>query len=210
MSGISQLQGPKFLLHRQSPPSHKPAESAGSTEGACPGDQVQLSSTASAKESGNGFLRTALLAGLAAVSVASALAPGVADACLEHVGAPFEMLRDTDGKVVFYTGIGNEVVEPLAPTHKEVPGAALESLSKRGETVCEQAVRLGGICDNEDAASIPTPYGSLIVEQNSDHSLDIYSNDGGHVGMKREAGGVDVRSENGDAFFHNNGHIDYR
>jgi hypothetical protein len=50
----------------------------------------------------------------------------------------------------------------------------------------------------------------FCVEQDSEHPLDIYSNDGGHVGMTRDFDGVDVRTENGDAFFYNSAHIDYQ
>jgi hypothetical protein len=215
VSTITKNRLTRTFGRKTSPPSKKESQPTAEKSTLSSADTVSFSQSAEAKPARKGLMTTAFVAGAAALSLATLLSPigsevAAEPAALEHPGSPFEMVRDADGKVVFHLGIGDEVVEPLAPTHKEAPHLTDRAYSKRGQTVCEQALQLGGNCDFEHAASVPTPYGDLIVEQNTDYSLDIYSNDGGHVGLKLESGGVDVKTENGSAYFLNDGSIIYR
>ena len=200
---------------RMSPPRRaKGSEPKKSSPKNCP-DAVSISQAAASKPVSKGLLATAFFAGAAALSLASALSPtgGAAVAetpVLEQLGSPFELVKDNQGRVVVHLGIGDEVVDPLKATHREHPEVTDQAWLVRGQTVCEQAQQLGGTCDFERAASIPTIHGDMIVEQNSDHSLDIYSNDGGHVSLKLDARGVDVETGNGSGYFHNDGSIIYR
>jgi hypothetical protein len=190
-------------------------------------DGVNLTSAATNEtkvERSSGFLKAALLGGMAALSLATAMAPPAAAQALciqapcqveqlaenwrhEHPGAPVEMLREADGDIVFNVGINDQVVHPDLVDHYTAPGADAASWNQRGETVCKQALDLGGRCDSDDIAYVTTPHGTLIVEQNEAHSIDVYSQNGGHINMKVKSGGVDVKTAEGNAFFYNNGHI---
>lgn len=160
-----------------------------------------------------GSARTLAVSGLAALNLAGMMvSPAAAQTlCMpEHSpSAPVELIRQNDGKVVLYTGIGDEVVDPHAPKHYEAPGAPDAAWMQRGRTVCQQAQELGGHCNSATDAVVPSVFGPLRVQQSGPDTLDTYSESGGYVRLRVEAGGVDVKSEAGNAFFYNNGDLGY-
>jgi len=188
-------------------------------------DIVSLSAKARSSEKSSGLGKALLLGGMAALSLAAGTSgPAAAQAlCVqapceveqifngleEHPGAPVEMIRHSSGEVHLYTGIENQVVHPDSAEHGQVLGSADAAWSRRGKTVCEQALNLGGECEGENIATVPTPYGTIIVEQNQAHSLDVYSQGGGHTRMEVEAGKVDVHTADWNAHFYNDGTIGY-
>lgn len=198
---------PRGLFGKKSTPKEK----LGLPEAGEVQDAVSMSHAATRGALGTAKFLT--VSGLAALSLASGVvSPAAAHTlCMpEHCpAAPVEMIRQNDGKVVLYTGIGDEVVDPFAPKHYEAPGARDAAWMQRGRTVCRQALELGGYCHSDTDAVVPSSYGPLRIKQNSPHTLETYSESGGHVRMRVESGGVDVKSEAGNAYFYNNGDLGY-
>jgi hypothetical protein len=125
-------------------------------------------------------------------------------------GAPVEILRTSNGEVVINLGIDNQVVNPDTGAHYQASGADNASWAQRGETICRQALDIGGECEGSNIATVPTPHGTLIIEQNESNSIDVYSQDGGHTGVSVQADGIDVQTYRGEAFFANDGSIRHR
>lgn len=181
-------------------------------------DDVSLSAGAARRKQSSKLWTAAVLGGLAAVSLAgcmtnSALAPAIAESALPQVQntsfeyAPVELIRTADGEVVINLSIGDRVVNPDSGTHYQVLGSEEASWDQRGETICKQALDLGGECEADNIATITTPRGTLIIEQNEANSIDVYSQDGGHTGVKVQAGGIEVQTFRGGAYFANDGSV---
>jgi len=181
-------------------------------------DDVALSGKAAEPKRSTGLLAVAMLGGLAAVTLAGCtsgaaapLAPAVQEAVLPELqnfeSAPVELMRTADGEVVVNLGIDDQVVNPDTGSHYRLPGVDNASWSQRGETVCQQALDLGGECQADNIALVTTPRGTLIIEQNEANSIDIYSQDGGHTGVSVQAEGVQVQTHRGQAYFANDGSV---
>ena len=191
-------------------------------------DKVQFSATskvakAAKPKKSSGFLKKAILGGMAALALATALAPPVSAQALSlqaptqveqmvenhqnYDGAPVEMVRQHNGDVVFNVGINDQVVNPDTGNYYQYPGAMNLARSQAGESVCEQALDLGGSCDGDNIGYVPTPHGTLIVEQNSRTSVDAYSMTGDHTRVESATSGFDAQTQLGNAFFWKNGLI---
>lgn len=183
-------------------------------------DEVSVSSKAADTPRASNLWTTAMLGGLAAVTLAgcmstSAVDPAIAKTALPEIqaqaqtweSAPVELLRTASGDVVVNIGIDNQVVNPDTGQHARLPGADSASWAQRGETVCQQALDLGGECQADNIALVTTPRGTLIIEQNEANSIDIYSQDGGHTGVSVQAGGIKVETHQGSRFFANDGTV---
>ena len=121
--------------------------------------------------------------------------------------APVELLRAPNGEVVINLGIDNQVVNPDNGNHYTLPGADNASWAQRGETVCKQALDIGGECEGENIATVTTPHGTLIIEQNDANSIDVYSQDGGHTGVRVQAEGIELQTYQGETYFANDGSV---
>jgi hypothetical protein len=164
---------------------------------------------------------TAMLGGMAALSLAGcvssspALAQAVNQTALPQIeqaaenweGAPVELVRTANGEVLINLGIDDQVVNPDTGAHYRSAGADDASWSQRGETICKQALDIGGECEGQNIATVTTPHGTLIIEQNESNTIDIYSQDGGHTGINVQAEGIDVHTYRGDTYFANDGSI---
>lgn len=205
---------------RRSGPPQRIAKSQAS---GLPAESVTLSERARPLSGKKKIAGVALLAGMAALglaasfSAASSPAACVVGPCQveeflsgEQTGAPFQMVRQDDGEVAFHTGVGDRVVYPDLVAHKDSPEATLKAKDQLGESVCKQALDLGGRCDSEDIAYVDTPHGTLIIEQNDPTSVDIFSMDGGHVRMSAEKQGAEVNTNQGTAVFSYDGNITYK
>lgn len=171
----------------------------------------------------SGFLKKAILGGMAALSLATTLAPPVSAQALciqapcqveqmvenfqHYDGAPVEMIRQHDGDVVFNVGINDQVVNPDSGAHYRYPGAMNLGSRQAGESVCEQALDLGGSCEGDNIGFVPTPHGTLIVEQNSRTSVDTYSMTGDHTRIESANSGMDAQTLQGNTFFWKSGLI---
>ena len=215
-SSLQSFQGPEALRKRSSPPRKSgPGEvSVGSR------DAVSLSGNASAPKRPSSLWATAVLGGMAALSLAgcvtsSPMGPPISQAPVPQMevsaesweSAPVELLRAPNGEVVINLGIDNQVVNPDNGNHYRLPGADNASWTQRGETVCKQALDIGGECEGENIATVTTPHGTLIIEQNDSNSIDVYSQDGGHTGVRVQAEGIELQTFRGETYFANDGSV---
>jgi hypothetical protein len=201
---------------RSSPPSKETGPQPSSL--AC--DGVSVSAKATESKPASNLWSTAVLGGMAALSLAGCASSGALNAPISEAAvpelqstagnweaAPVELLRAPNGEVVINLGIDNQVVNPDTGAHYQAPGANNASWSQRGETICQQALDIGGECEASNIATVPTPHGTLIIEQNDSNTIDVYSQDGGHTGVSVQAGGVDVQTYRGGTYFANDGSI---
>lgn len=187
-------------------------------------DDVSVSAQAAESKAPSNIWAAAMLGGMAALSLAGCvsyspvLATTINQSALPQIektadnfeGAPVEILRTSNGEVVINLGIDNQVVNPDTGAHYQAPDADNASWAQRGETICRQALDIGGECEGSNIATVPTPHGTLIIEQNESNSIDVYSQDGGHTGVSVQADGIDVQTYRGEAFFANDGSIRHR
>lgn len=202
------------LFRKASPPAKgmEPQNSSVTCDG------VSLSAKAAEKKPSSNLWATALLGGLAVVAVAGCVSSPALGTAINHTappqiekaGAPVELIRNANGEVVINIGIGDQVVNPDTGEHYKAPGAETASWDQRGETICKQALDIGGECEGENIATVTTPRGTLIIEQNEANSIDIYSQEGGHTGVKVQAEGIEVQTHKGHTYFANDGMILHR
>jgi hypothetical protein len=122
-------------------------------------------------------------ANLAASSSAPEVELGCAESACENDGpilhsdeewgtSSFQLTRQQDGDVVVQFGHGDTVVNPAKNEIYESPGAAAQGTSQLGESLCEQAVDLGGHCVTDGLAFIPNgQHGILQVEQTGPETI---------------------------------------
>ena len=78
----------------------------------------------------------------------------------------FQLTRQQDGDVVVQFGKGDTVVNPAENKIYDSPGAAKAGMNQLGESLCEQAMDLGGDCVTDSLVFIPNgEHGILQVEQ---------------------------------------------
>lgn len=78
----------------------------------------------------------------------------------------FQLTRQNDGDVVVQFGKGDTVVNPAENKIYDSPGAAKAGMNQLGESLCEQAMDLGGDCVTDSLVFIPNgEHGILQVEQ---------------------------------------------
>ena len=213
---LRSFKGPQNLGKRSSPPriDSAPEVTVASSDDVC------LSGKAAEPKRPSSLWATAVLGGMAAVSLAgcvtsSPMGPPVSQAPIPQMevpaetwnSAPVELLRAPNGEVVINLGIDNQVVNPDNGNHYTLPGADNASWAQRGETVCKQALDIGGECEGENIATVTTPHGTLIIEQNDANSIDVYSQDGGHTGVRVQAEGIELQTYQGETYFANDGSV---
>lgn len=214
-----------FKTHHQAA-----AHTTNEREAAVPGDQVSLSGVAGRVKHS---LRKLGIYGMAALALATALAPPVTAQTImcvkapcevgrvvenHHHGSPFELLRH-NGEVVINVGINDQVINPNRVEtnypHYHLPGANHAAFDQEGLTVCQQALNLGyAQCHGEDAATIQSPTGAVYVEQTGDYSLHVTNVNGVDIDIAHQHDGVDAKAQHpqyfvGGAKFYDNGHIGY-
>lgn len=213
---LSSFKNSNALFRKSSPPSKKMEPQNSSST--C--DDVTLSAKSAEKKPMSNLWAKAMLGGLAVMSVAGCVnshalgtaitqtaSPEIEKAAEHWDGAPVELIRGANGEVVVNLGIGDQVVNPDRAVHYRAEGAEVASWDQRGETVCKQALDIGGECEGENIATVTTPHGTLIIEQNDANSIDIYSQEGGHTGVRVQAEGIEVQTFKGETFFANDGAI---
>ncbi|MGE0494126.1 MAG: hypothetical protein AB7S38_33255 [Vulcanimicrobiota bacterium] len=222
--GLSPTRPPQTPAARSA--THTPLP--GEPEPQAPSDQATVS-----RSGGSSIRKWSLVAlaalGIGAMTIATTSAPpGVAQAMSVQTapttqqseqlsdGAPFALYRH-NGEVVVNVGIGDQVIFPNGLegdyAHYRLPGAEANAVHQDGESVCKQALDLGGArCAGENAAYLQSPSGTVFVEQTGVNTLHIVNADGADITVESQPKGVDAKASYPDQFiggahFYNDGQI---
>ena len=205
-----------------SPTSRAIAE--GSSAAVSERNDINFGATREASSKGMSRLSKCLVAGMAALTLATALAPPVqaqaicslSDGCQVEQTVPadhahrdgvgqFTIFRNSAGEVEVNLGTNNDMsFSPNGDIITQIPNSDHGTLMNQvGETLCEQAQDLndgwnGSICHDHNDVTIGSPSGPIRMSMSEDgQEMSVLSTDGNLIYMEQTADGAKLSAESG-------------